>query len=242
MVAFRNAFQRLMGQGAEHLNKGDEPFKASYAQCGEDLITDFVLGACVKTPLISYLDIGAHHPARMSNTYLFYLRGGRGVCVEPDPDLFAEFIRVRPRDTSLNIGIGAAGADQAEFFRMTTPTLNTFSRETAERYASYGNQKIEEVVELPLVPINSILADHFERCPNFVSLDVEGYDMEILAAFDFSRFRPEVFCIETLTYTEDRSEKKIQPIVDLMIANGYFAYADTYINTIFVERESWRNR
>jgi FkbM family methyltransferase len=175
----------------------------------------------------------------LSNTYFFYEKGSHGVCVEPDPDLFAELKRVRPRDTCLNVGVGTTTEDKAEFFRMSTPTLNTFSRAEAERYASYGRQKIEEVIGVPLLPINIIIKDYFDTGPNLVSLDTEGYDTEILRTFDFSAFRPEVFCIETLTYAEDNSQEKVVPIIELMIANKYFPYADTYINTIFVDEKAW---
>ena len=216
--------------------------RMSYSQCGEDLIIEHILALYLKIEKPSYLDIGAHHPTYLSNTYFFYMKGSQGVCVEPDPDLFAELKRIRPRDTCLNVGVGTAPKDKAEFFRMSTPTLNTFSRVAAERYESYGNQKIAEVVELPLLPINTILTDYFDACPNLVSLDIEGYDLEILGTFDFSIFRPEVFCLETLTYTEDNSAEKIMPIIELMTANGYFTYADTYINTIFIDERSWKTR
>jgi FkbM family methyltransferase len=219
-----------------------EAYKISFSQCGEDLIVDFILTSCLRVPEVSYLDLGAYHPTEMSNTYLFYRRGSRGVCVEPDPAHSDAIRRGRPRDSCLNAGIGVAQAAEAEFYRMTSPTLNTFSKEDAARYESYGNQKIEEIVKIPLVTINAIMEEHFTTCPNFVSLDVEGLDFEILRSLDFSRFRPQVFCIETLTYTEDKSEKKIPEITELMRSRGYFAYADTYINTIYVEEKSWSER
>lgn len=222
--------------------KETESYKTSYAQCGEDLIVDFVLNVCLHVAEISYLDLGAYHPTHLSNTYLFYRRGHRGVCVEPDPVQFAQIKRERPRDTCLNAGIGVTQAEHADFYRMSIPTLNTFSQEQAERYESYGQQKIEEVIKVPLVPVNTILKEQFSAAPHFVSLDVEGLDFEILRSFDFTQFRPQVFCIETLTYTEDKSEVKIREINELMISKGYFVYADTYINTIFVEEKSWVNR
>jgi len=120
--------------------------------------------------------------------------------------------------------------------------LNTFSREEAERYQSYGTYRIQEVVKLPLLSVNTILEKYFSSGPDFVSLDVEGVDLEILKLFDFSRFRPPVFCVETLSYAEDNSERKIEEIMELMRSKGYFSYADTYINTIFVEQEIWGSR
>lgn len=75
-----------------------------------------------------------------------------------------------------------------------------------------------------------------------MSLDTEGYVFKILKSLDFKNFRPEVFCVETLTYTENKTEKKETEIIDFMIEKGYFVYADTYINTIFVDKNKWINR
>lgn len=234
MSLFRNWIDRFVRK-ITHSSKME-----SYAQCGEDLIVNHLLGVLgISDP--TYLDIGAHHPTYLSNTYFFYKKGCHGLCVEPDPRLFNKIAKKRRRDTCLNVGIGsdAVSGDKMDFFIMSTPTLNTFSREEAERYQSYGNLKIKEIVSIPLIPINNLMQHHYKAVPNFVSIDVEGLDLEIIASIDFDRFRPEVFCIETLTYTEDRTERKIDEIIDLMVSRNYVTYADTYINTIFVEHAAW---
>ncbi len=218
----------------------EENSKISYSQCGEDLIISFIFSG-LHVPDWTYLDIGAHHPTEINNTYLFYLQGHRGVCVEPDPTLFVQLQQVRKDDTCLNVGVGTSEA-VADFFVMTTKSLNTFSRVDAERCASNGQHRVEKVISVPLVSINSIVEKYFKPYPNLVSLDIEGLDFEVLQTFDFARFRPEVFCIETLTYTTDKTEQKKPEIVDWMNSHGYFSYADTYINTIFVRRDSWAAR
>jgi len=217
-----------------------ENFKISYSQCGEDLILRQLL-TVLGISKVRYLDVGAHHPSYLSNTYLFYENGGNGVCVEPDPTLFKEFGKKRPRDTHLNCGVGIVPGE-ADFFVMSTSTLNTFSKEEAERYQSYGRQRIMKTIRIKLETINDIIRQNFEKSPNLVSLDVEGLDYLILQNFDFDKYRPEVFCLETLSYTEDKSERKLTEIVDLMHSNGYTTYADTYINTIFVDAAAWGNR
>lgn len=217
-----------------------ENSKVSYSQCGEDLILQqlfLVLGVNA----VSYLDIGAHHPSYLSNTYLFYRNGGRGVCVEPDHSLSDEFVRERPGDIVLNCGIGVSPGS-ADFFVMSSNTLSTFSKAEAERYQSYGNQRILKTVKVELKTVNDILEVNFERCPNLVSLDVEGMDYSIIQTFDFRKYRPEVFCLETLTYTENKSERKLSEIIDFMHAHAYRTYADTYINTIFVDISAWEKR
>jgi FkbM family methyltransferase len=215
--------------------------RLSYAQCGEDLIVQFIFEA-LRLPRPAYLDLGAYHPRHMSNTFLFYTQGGRGVCVEPDPTLYAHLKRVRPHDICLNVGVGAGGAEQADFYIMTSKTLNTFSRQEAERYQRYGNQKIEQVIQVPLLPVNEIISRYCKAMPQFISIDVEGLDLEIVKSLDFDTFRPAVLCVETLTYTEDRTERKLTEIADVVCGRGYFLYADTYINSIFVDRETWTSR
>lgn len=214
--------------------------KNSYSQCGEDLIVEFILNE-MGLKNITYLDVGAHHPYYLSNTALFYEKGFSGICVEPDPEQFKEIKKYRKRDSCKNVGIGIDHQSDANFYIMSTPTLNTFSEEEALRYAQ-GSHKIIRVDKIPLITIEEIMVPLHGNIPNFISLDVEGMDYEILKSFDFSRFRPEVFCVETLTYTEDNSEKKLNKIIDFMISNNYFVYADTYINTIFVDSKKWKCR
>ena len=232
--------QRLVPKLKQLWYNTSENQRISYSQCGEDLILKqlfMVLGI----DRVSYLDIGAHHPTFLSNTYLFYKSGGRGVCVEPDPSLFAEFPKKRPRDTHLNCGVGIVPGE-ADFFVMSASTLNTFSREEAERYQSYGKQRILKTIKMELKTVDEIIDKNFDKCPNLVSLDVEGMDYVILQHFNFSKYRPQVFCLETLSYTEDKTERKLTEIIELMKSNGYMIYADTYINTIFVDELSWKNR
>lgn len=216
-------------------------FNKSFSQSGEDLILKFAFW-CLKIERPTYLDIGAHHAFYLSNTALFYEQGSRGVLVEPDPQLFSEIVKLRTGDLCLNVGIGTGNEEDADFYVMTSRTLNTFSKEEAQRYAQNGQQKIEAIIKIPLVNVNKIIKNNFNGSPNLVSLDTEGFDLAILKSFDFSNYRPEIFCVETITYTEDNTEEKINTIIDFMKSVGYMVYADTYINTIFVDAVSWKKR
>jgi len=218
-----------------------QPARRSYAQSGEDLIVRFIFEA-LRLPKPTYLDLGAHHPRHMSNTYLFYQQGSCGVCVEPDPALYALLKRKRPHDVCLNVGVGTSGVEQADFYIMTSRSLNTFSRQDAERYQSYEGQQIERIIQVPLLPVNNLISRYCQPAPQFISIDVEGLDLEIVKSLDFNRFRPLVLCVETLTYTEDRTERKRVEIADFVCGHGYFQYADTYINSIFVDQQAWAHR
>lgn len=216
-----------------------EEGRKSFSQCGEDLIVRFIFDT-LRVPAPSYLDIGAHHPHYLNNTFLFYAAGGRGVNIEPDPELFAGFTAQRPRDLNLNIGIGTA-EEKLQLFVMSVRTLNTFSPDEAHQLEQGGKVRIERVLEIPVRPVNTVLAEHFgEAAPDFVSIDVEGLDLQILRSFDFARWRPKVFCVETITYSDQRSGIKIPEIAELLHGQGYFSFADTYVNTVFVDRQLWQ--
>ena len=215
--------------------------KISYAQCGEDLIIDFVF-SLLRIDKPTYLDIGTHHPYYLSNTAYFYKKACKGVSVEPDPELFKVIKRERPDEICLNVGVSEQSG-LADFYIMNVPTLNTFSKKEADRYSSYEGKNIKEIVKIELVNVNDIILKKFnDVSPNFVSIDVEGMDLVILKSFDFKKYRPEVLCIETLSYTENNTEEKLKDIIEYVESQGYFLYADTYINSIFVEKEKWKKR
>ncbi len=213
--------------------------KMSYSQLGEDLILDQIFNSLdVFKPL--YLDIGAYHPVHLSNTFRFYRKGASGVCVEPDPNRYAYFKRLRKRDICLNVGVGSDDQANADYYVFSPPTLNTFSKEEAQRYQA--GHTLQKVLKVRLLSVNHIISQYCSKTPDLISIDVEGMELEILRALDLSRFRPTVLCVETLTYTTDKSETKVTEVNKLLLGKGYFIYADTYVNTIFVDQRTWAQR
>ncbi len=210
------------------------PYSISYSQTGEDIIIDFIIGA-KKIKEFTYLDIGANHPVWFNNTFKFYEAGYRGVCIEPDPSIHAVLSKRRPADICLNIGIAGQSAGDTDFYIMSGRGLNTFSKAEAEKLEKNGHATINKIIKVPLRTTEQVIDEYFKgKSPVFINLDVEGLDEEILRNFPFHKYRPSIFCIETVHYTDDASSGKRKEIFDLMQANGYKAFADTYINTIFI--------
>ena len=214
-------------------------YQKSYSQCGEDLIVNYIFNA-LQVAHPSYLDIGAHHPSFLSNTYLFYRQGSQGVNIEADPWLYKKICKGRRRDTTLNVGMGVVrGTLKLNIF--ASRTLNTFSSEEAEKYVKQGHEQINSC-EIKVLTFSDIVDQYFQRTPDFISLDVEGMDIEILQSIDFGRYKPIVFCVETITYSRSGIGEKLPVIDEIFERNGYFKYADTYINSIYVRRDRWRER
>jgi hypothetical protein len=210
------------------------PGQVSYAQAGEDLVVSFIFWQ-FKIKDVSYLDIGAHDPVVGSNTYLFYQRGYRGVLVEPNVAMCEKLRAVRPRDRTLEAGIGIGKTGEADYYVMSDASWSTFDRAEAEHQvkATGGKVTIREVRRMPLLDVNQVMAEHFQgKAPSFISIDAEGWHFPILSSIDFQRFRPQVICIETKVSGEHRTLPRIPA---LMRAKGYVARGGSFVNSIFVD-------
>ena len=217
----------------------DQEQKISFAQSGEDLIIDYIFKNHLGVESPSYLDIGAYDPIVFSNTYLFYLKGGHGVLVEPDPDLAQQLRQNRSKDTVLNVGVSRSNS-QADFYLVTPPTLNTFSKKEYDQYKLfYPGTQLRKVIKVKTLSLNKLLNKYFAKGLDILSIDVEGLDFELLSSIDFSKYRPKVICIETVRYEEGNTWVKPKNIPALLYENSYFLYADTFINTIFVDQKAW---
>jgi FkbM family methyltransferase len=187
----------------------------------------------------SYIDIGANHPILGNNTYLFYSRGARGVCVEPNPELFRVLKRTRTGDVCLQAGVGPVATENADFYMMSSTPLGTFLQNVAEENTqgnNYGKQAIRGVFKMPLVTINSIMEKYFKNPADIVSVDAEGYDFEILKSLDLKKYRPKIICAETLRFDESGKVQKQRDIIEYLEQSGYVIFADTNVNTIFLDK------
>jgi len=212
--------------------------KISYSQSGEDLIVKYIFG-CLGLQSPDYIDIGAHDPFYLSNTAIFYESGSRGINIEPDPGLFKNFITYRPDDKNLNIGISNT-EDVKDFYIINVPTLNTFSKEEAERYSSEGDYFISNTIKIKTDRIQNIITQHANnKFPQFMNIDAEGIDELIIDSIDFATNFPLVICIETLSFSESGRGIKNIKLIEKIANAGYLNYADTNINTIFVKKEYW---
>ncbi len=212
--------------------------KATYSQCGEDIIIDHILGD--RIPFPTYIDIGAHHPWNLNNTALFYLRGGRGINVEPDPYFYDLLSSERKKDINLNIGISDT-TEAKDFYIMSAPTLNTFSKEATEKFEKNEGYSIMEVKKIEVDTLTGIIDKHFNgKHPDMLSIDVEGLEFEILKTVNFEKDPPKVVCLETISFSDTGHGIKDQKLIEFVCSKGYINYADTNINTIFVLKNFWK--
>lgn len=215
------------------LSKMISRYRLGLSQFGEDRI---VLKLAKKLGIddIYFLDIGACDPIFGNNTFLFYCLGAHGVCVEANPQFCEEIRRFRPRDLCLNLGVcGKASAATQPFYVLPSRVLSSFSLNHVEATGQEHRQ-----IDVEMISINELIHLHCDKTPNFISIDVEGMDKDIIENFDFDKYTPEIFCIETLKYNIGKQQKS-NDIISFMLDNDYKIHADTYVNTIFVHNLAW---
>jgi FkbM family methyltransferase len=212
--------------------------KISYSQNGEDIIVYGIFEALSKKRIF-YIDIGGYHPYNGSNTVLFYLTGSEGIVIEPNPELFKQFPLKRPRDTCLNIGISNQSGRQP-FFLSSSGALGSLIPEEGEKSSSTDTRELDPIF-IPVKTLPEIIKEHAEgKGIDFLSLDIEGMELPVLQTLDFHEIFPFVICVETARYSANRQKEKRTDIIDFLKDKGYFVYADTYINTIFVRSDIWQ--
>lgn len=168
----------------------------SYSQEGEDLILQRIFENKQKG---FYVDVGAHHPFRFSNTYLFYKKGWRGINLDAMPNSMKIFKRYRSRDINLEIPVGKDG-DCLTYHIFNEPALNTFDKSRIEGILQKPEYTLQKKIEIQIKSLKSILDEYLPKrqCIDFMSIDVEGLDFEVIKSNDWTKYRPKILLVEAL--------------------------------------------
>jgi FkbM family methyltransferase len=172
----------------------DHDFTVSFSQFGEDLALLNLIGH--KTG--RYLDIGAHHPSRYSNTRLLYDRGWSGINVDANPELIDAFKRLRPRDVNLWACVGSRPSYTFTIFK--EPAVSTFNQEWKKKFLASG-WSVHKEIKVQGTTLRTLLDTYSpEGALDLLLIDAEGADHEILESADFSTLpierHPHVILVE----------------------------------------------
>ena len=222
-----SAIPRYMRRVLEKL----DPFvNLAYSQDGEDMVLRRLFE---RQTTGFYVDIGAHHPYRFSNTCYFHRRGWRGINIDPNPDAIAAFDLVRPGDINICVGVSdLSGSLSFHFFN--EPALNTFDAVLAADRARLPGYRLIDKRSVAVRRLDSLLSEYLPRGKqiDFMSVDVEGMDLHVLRSNDWTRFRPRILLVEARERTF--SALKDDPIDNFVGSINYLLIAKT-LNTLIYE-------
>ncbi len=193
--------------------------RKSYSQYGED---EYITALLEKYNLDEalYVDIGANHPTDISNTYLLYRKGQSGVVIEPNQELIGLFRKFRKRDIALGIGCSNISA-VLKFNISKTPVLSSFSNEREINVASQ--------VYLPVMTLDQALSNINCHVISFLSVDVEGLNIEVLEGASESLKKTLLLCIEY-----DNEEERIR--FNELLKDDFELDKEIHCNLIYINK------
>jgi len=181
----------------------------------------------------TYVDVGAGHPVADNVSFWFYERGWRGVVIEPQPELAELYKQLRPRDRMMR---GLIGREEGEIDFYLVDRLHGFSttvQQHADKAKAFGVGY--RTIRMPVTTLARLCETHGLETIDFLKVDVEGGEADVLVGNDWRRFRPKVVLVEAIA--PGSNEPAWQDWEPFLLAQGYrFALFDT-LNRFYVAQE-----
>ncbi|MDA2963412.1 MAG: FkbM family methyltransferase [Actinomycetota bacterium] len=179
-----------------------------------------------------YLDVGAGRPIAGSNTFALYLRGWTGICIDPISTNARLLKSFRRKDEVLNILIGP-NKSTLDFWEFEPYEYSTADESVAEKVKKNAGIRLLNYSKKAIKPLSAIAPELSPLDAALLSIDVEGFDLEVLKSNDWSVFIPRVICIEEWEETMDKHSSST--IGDFLANHNYKRVAWTGLSSIFVE-------
>jgi FkbM family methyltransferase len=201
-----------------------------FSQEGEDVILRTIFP---KKHNGFYVDVGAHDPYYLSNTCYFYLKGWNGINIDVNPSTLGKFKKARSRDVNLECAVGLSNKKHF-YYMFDKPEVDTLSEPIAHELISNRKHKVKLLRKVPMrtVSLKSILSKYLKKKQSidFLSVDVEGSELEVLKSNDWHLFRPEILLVEQHGF--DALNRSGSRISNYLKTKKYRLFAKT-ISTVF---------
>jgi FkbM family methyltransferase len=195
----------------------------SYAQNFEDVLLQRLFSEVSHG---FYVDVGAAHPVWDSVTKHFYDRGWHGINIEPAASFYEALCAERPRDRNLNLGLSNRETTLTFYEAPSRPGWSTFSTELGPSYRRSGLAETER--QVPVTTLARVCEQYVDRPIDFLKIDVEGCEREVLGGGDWQRWRPRAVVLEYNFW------ERWEP---LLLAAAYrFAFFDG-VNRFYIREE-----
>jgi len=206
--------------------------RLSYAYTGEDRIIESIL-----KPLITqngfYVDIGCNDPRFISNTFLLYRRGWRGICVDANETLIRKHKKIRPRDKAM-FALISNEVKEMEFVELTNNVLSSTDPRHLNEWINQGQKVVRKKI-IQTKTLTKVL-DELQAPFAFdlLSIDIEELDLLALQSLDFKRYQPKLIVVEAEDF--DAENPKQHPVYLLLSGKGYHLAGSILTNLYFLRK------
>jgi FkbM family methyltransferase len=205
-----------------YLNRRIKTKKTSFSLTGIDLVIDYIF----KKKNGFYIDVGCNHPVYNNNTFLLHKKGWKGVNIDIDLKSIELFNIFRKEDFNINVAASSKeGVLEFINFHEKSP-INKIKDDCVKSAVTFREIKKINSLTLDSIIENSPFKD---KKIDFISIDVEGHELEVIKGLNLQKYKPSIIVIEYLDTSLKKIEIKnfnLQNIIDskinkFMVNNGY---------------------
>jgi FkbM family methyltransferase len=201
------------------------------SQFGEE---KFILSFFNKSYKGKFVDIGCFHPTRHNNTFTMYKNGWSGINIDLNPLTIDLFNFIRSKDININAAISDNEENKTLYFVDELNTQNTLEFNHISFLKNHHNLKEEEISRQTIKTrrLDKILDSYNFNDIDFMNIDVEGHELNILNSIDFLKYKIKFICIEMINHNDQAKiiNKKLNEILE---RNGYILEKKVNFNFIF---------
>ncbi len=190
-----------------------------------------------------YIDVGCQHPIKNNNTYHLYKKSWQGINIDLDIDNINLFNTARPKDHNVNVAVSNQIGEADLYFYHKKSPINTIDKKTS----NYQKAQVSSIKKVKTDTLNNIIKNskYNNMKFNFLSIDVEGHELEVLKGLDFNKYKPDVIVVEFLDLSTKKLEVKNLNIENLfktelykyLITKNYILVNYIYSDLIFINKE-----
>jgi len=190
-----------------------------------------------------YVDVGCQNPISNNNTYLLHKnKNWKGINIDLDPENIKLFNISRPNDININEALSSSVKEMDLYFYHKKSAINTISKEIADRQ----NAKVKEIKKISTTTLDLILEKNNVQKINYLSIDVEGHEFEVLSGFSIQKYNPDIVSIEYLNINSIKFEFHYNNIDDVInsqiykyfVSNNYNLVNWNHADLIFVNKNN----
>lgn len=190
-----------------------------------------------------YVDVGCQNPISNNNTYLLHKnKNWKGINIDLDPENIKLFNISRPNDININKALSSSVKEMDLYFYHKKSAINTISKEIADRQ----NAKVKEIKKISTTTLDLILEKNNVQKINYLSIDVEGHEFEVLSGFSIQKYNPDIVSIEYLNINSIKFEFHYNNIDDVInsqiykyfVSNNYNLVNWNHADLIFVNKNN----
>ncbi len=178
----------------QKIYKNKKP-NSHYAEFAEDVMVNRILKKIKKG---FYVDIGAYHPYKGSLTYNLYNRKWNGMNLDISKSSIDLFNIARPSDININCAVSEFNGETYYYENSPINQQNSLiSQDDNQKKIKIQSYKLSEILKMQ--NINSV---------DYINIDTEGNELEVLMGIDFSKINPTLFTIEDNSFDLNNEIKK----------------------------------